>query len=107
MDANKRSDMDSKWKQVATRAVTEEKFKAQLKADPVAVMSELGLTPPEGTKIRQDTTKAFKLLPPSSVTDEVKEEIKWWNLRLDTINQFCTGKKKKDAPVAPLTEDGV
>ncbi|MFQ5673197.1 MAG: hypothetical protein ACE5G9_08885 [Nitrospinales bacterium] len=105
MDANKRSDMDNKWKKLATRAVTQEEFKAQLVADPVARMSEFGLHPPEGAKVRAGADKAVHILPPTGSSPEIKEEIKWWNLRLDTIRQFGKEEKEATSHGAPF-EDG-
>ena len=77
MDANKRSDMDDKWKKIATLAVTQEEFKEKLTTDPVGVMAKMGLEPPEGVKIRQDTTKVFKLLPPTGMSPTRSEPTIW------------------------------
>ena len=97
--------MDNKWKKLATRAVTQQEFKTQLVADPVACMNEFGLQPPEGAKVHTGADKTVHILPPTGSPPEIKEEIKWWNLRLDTIRQFGKEEKETTSHGAPF-DDG-
>ena len=47
----RKKELDDKWKEIVTKAVTDEEFKKKLVADPVNVIEEQGLKAGEGIKI--------------------------------------------------------
>ena len=91
MDSGKKEELDKKWKIIATKAVTDEAFKKKLVAHPIDVMVENGLTIPEGAEMKVGAGNKQSLPLPSSAPEELKEEVKWWEWRLDIIEEF--GKK--------------
>ena len=108
MNRRRKKELDERWKKIATEAVTDDKFKKKLIDDPVGVMNEFEIILPEGVDAKKVTGNVLRLVPSSELTEEVKEETKWWQLRLDMIREF--GQEDGDASpevVAPETEDGV
>ena len=91
MDSNKKEELDKKWKVIATKAVTDKEFKKKLVANPIDVMVENGLSIPEGAEMKVGVGNKQSLPLPSSAPEELKEEVKWWEWRLDIIEEF--GKK--------------
>ena len=95
MDSLKKEDLDKKWKAIATRAVTDESFKKKLVADPVNVMVENGLTIPEGAEMKVGSGDRQTFPLPSNAPQELKDEVKWWEWRLDSIREFGREVKLK------------
>ena len=93
--------MDSKWKSIAAKAVTDDEFKKKLVAAPVEVMVENGLTVPEGAEVKVGVGKVQTLVLSSKASDELKEEVKWWMWRLDSIREF--GREKPGKTVGHLS----
>ena len=108
MNRKRKIELDAKWKKIATEAVTDDQFKERLVNDPVGVMSEFEIILPEGVDAKKVTGSVLRLVPSAELTDEVKEETKWWQLRLDMIREFGhdDGKASSDA-IAPDAEEGV
>ena len=106
---NKRKvELNDKWKQVATKAVTDDDFRKKLAKNPITVMEEHGLSLPDTIEARLEAGYEIKLFADPELAEELKEEVKWWKLRVDMIREF--GKDDKVASgsiVAPETEDGV
>lgn len=101
MDAGKKENLDKKWKAIAAKAVTDDNFKSKLVANPVTLMVENGLTIPEGAEMKVGSAKVETLVLSSSAPDEVKEEVKWWMWRLDSIREF--GREKPGKTVGHLS----
>jgi hypothetical protein len=95
MDKDKKSEMDKKWTAIAARAVTDEDYKMKLVATPIDLMIEGGLTLPDGVEIKVGAGQVQSLPIPSDVSDEIKEEVKWWMWRLDSIREFGREKPQK------------
>jgi len=91
MKTKRKQDLDAKWKQVATQAVTRDDFKNKLIADPVAVLEEFELQLPEGVDAKTGSDGAIKLFPPEDASEDILEEVQWWRWRLDMIRQFGRG----------------
>jgi len=107
MDPKRKEELDTKWKSVATQAVTDEAFKNKLVADPVAIMQEHGITLPEGVEAKIGTGNEVKLFSPDGSSEEVLSEVKWWEWRLDMILEF--GREEESTEVqhaAPEAEEG-
>ncbi len=108
MNRRRKKELDEKWKKIATEAVTDDKFKRKLINDPVGVMSEFEIILPEGVDAKKVTGNVLRLVPSAELTEEIKEETKWWQLRLDMIREFGQEDGKASAEVvAPETEDGI
>lgn len=97
MDENRKADLEAKWKKVVALAVTNDDFKQKLVNDPIAVLSEHGLTIPQGTQAKVDTEKEVGLLLPPNPSQELEQEAKWWKWRLGMIRAFG----KEDMPAGP------
>ena len=108
MHRKRKKELDEKWKKIATEAVTDDNFKKKLINDPVGVMREFEIILPEGVEAKKVTGNVLRLVPSAELTEEIKEETKWWQLRLDMIREFGQedGKASVDF-IAPETEDGV
>lgn len=91
MTPKRKQELDAKWKQVATQAVTRDDFKNKLIANPVAVMEEFEIRLPEGVDAKTGTDGVIKLFPPEGADESVLEEVQWWKWRLDMIRQFGRG----------------
>ena len=58
----RKKELDDKWKNIVTKAITDEAFKKSLVADPMKAMGEQGLQTVEGIKIAFDeVTKTHKV----------------------------------------------
>ncbi len=101
MDKDKKAEMDKKWTAIAARAVTDEDFKRKLVATPIDLMLENGLTLPEGTEKKVGAYKVQSIPIPSDAPDEIKEEVKWWMWRLDSIREF--GREKPEKTVGHMS----
>ncbi|VAX31302.1 hypothetical protein MNBD_NITROSPINAE05-398, partial [hydrothermal vent metagenome] len=101
MDKEKKAAMDKMWTAIAARAVTDEEFKTKLVATPVDLMLEGGLTLPEGTAMKVGAYKVQAIPIPSDASDEIKEEVKWWMWRLDSIREF--GREKPEKTVGHMS----
>lgn len=91
MTPKRKKELDEKWRQVATQAVTRDDFKDKLIANPVAVMEEFQIQLPEGVDAKTGSDGAIKLFPPQDASEQVLEEVEWWKWRLDMIRQFGRG----------------
>ena len=107
MDAEKKEDMDRKWKTIATHAVTQEDFKQKLLKDPLQVMKEFGLQLSENIRPNIDKSKSITLLLPENSSEELKAEVTWWQWRLNTIREFGKDFQMGVQIVAPETEEGI
>ena len=101
MDKDKKEDLDNKWKSIAAKAVTDEEFKKKLVDKPVDVMIENGLTLPEGVEMKVNVAKIQTLVLPRDASDELKEDVKWWMWRLNSIREF--GREKPQQTVGHLS----
>ena len=106
---NKRKvELNDKWKQVATKAVTDDDFRKKLAKNPITVMEECDLSLPEEIEARLEAGYEIKLYTAPEVAEEFKEEIKWWKLRVDMIREFGKDDKITSGNIAaPETEEGV
>lgn len=107
MNPKRKEELDTKWKKVATQAVTNGAFKDKLVADPVAIMKENEIDLPEGVQAKVGTGKEVKLIPPENASEEIMTEVKWWEWRLDMIREF--GREEESGEVqhaAPEAEEG-
>ncbi len=95
MDQAKKDELESLWKKIATKAITDEAFKKSLSANPVGIMQENGLALPEGAEMKLGTGNIQKLAFPQDASDEIKEEVKWWEWRLDIIREFGKDDPKR------------
>lgn len=106
---NKRKvELDGKWKQVATKAVTDDDFRLKLAKNPVTVMKECNLELPEGIEARLEAGYEIKLYTAPDATEDLQSEVKWWKVRVDMAREF--GKDDKVVAgkfAAPETEEGV
>ena len=85
----RKKELDDKWKEIVTKAVTDEEFKKKLVADPVKVIEEQGLKAGEGIKIAFDeVTKVYKVGVDNESNEEIVAEGKWWGIRLKMIKEF-------------------
>ena len=107
MDAEKKEDMDRKWKTIATHAVTQEDFKQKLLKDPLQVMKEFGLQLPENIRPNIDKSKSITLLLPENSSEELKAEVTWWQWRLNTIREFGKDFQMGVQIAAPEAEEGI
>ncbi|MDA0692902.1 MAG: hypothetical protein O3A78_11865 [Nitrospinae bacterium] len=104
MDKGKQEDLDSKWKTIATKAVTDDEFKKKLVDKPVEIMIAHGLTLPEGASMKVGVGKIQTVVPHAKASDELKEEVKWWLWRLSSIREF--GRDKPGKTVGHLSMSG-
>ena len=107
MDQTKTEDMDEKWVKIATQAVTLDDFKNKLVKDPIKVMNEFGLNLPEGVRPNIDKNNSITLLLPDNPSEELQEEVTWWQWRLNTIEEFGKELTLGIQHAAPETEEGV
>ena len=85
----RKKELDDKWKEIVTKAITDEKFKKKLVADPIKVIEEQGLKAVDGIKISFDeVTKVHKVGVDNDSNEEIAAEGKWWNIRLKMIKEF-------------------
>ena len=106
---NKRKvELDEKWKNVATKAITDDSFKDKLVKDPVGCMAEFGINLPEGIVPKLGTGDVLRLTHSPDISDEIRTEVQWWKWRLDMIREFGREEAERGVKiVAPETEDGV
>lgn len=96
MHENRKAELESKWKKVATLAITDPEFKKQLVKDPITVLNMHGLTLPQGVQARQGgEMNEISLLIPPKAEPEIEQETKWWKRRLDMIRQFGIEDKEQ------------
>ena len=108
MKNKRKEELNSKWKQVATKAVTDEDFRKRLAKNPITVMEECNLSLPETIEARLEAGYEIKLFTAPEVAEEMKEEIQWWKLRVDMIRDFGKEYKVTTGKIAaPETEEGV
>ncbi len=106
---NKRKvELNDKWKQIATKAVTDDDFRKKLAKNPITVMAECNLSLPDTIEARLEAGYEIKLFTSPELAQELKEEVKWWKLRVDMIRDFGKDDKVTTGSIAaPDTEDGV
>ncbi|MCZ6513785.1 MAG: hypothetical protein O6857_07650 [Nitrospinae bacterium] len=108
MKNKRKEELNSKWKQLATKAITDDDFRKRLAKNPITVMKELDLHLAEGIEARLEAGYEIKLFTKADTAEELKEEVKWWKVRVDMIREF--GKEYKvttGSIAAPEDEDGV
>tara|TARA_B100000686_G_scaffold289493_1_gene316232 strand:- start:393 stop:776 length:384 start_codon:yes stop_codon:yes gene_type:complete len=85
----RKKELDDKWKEIVTKAITDEGFKKKLVADPITVIEEQGLKASDEIKIAFDEiTKVHKVGVDNDSNEEVVAEGKWWSIRLKMIKEF-------------------
>ena len=85
----RKKELDGKWKEIVTKAITDEEFKKKLVADPIKVIEEQGLKAGDGIKIAFDeVTKIYKVGFDNDSSEEIAAEGKWWGIRLKMIKEF-------------------
>ncbi len=84
----RKEELNGKWKKVATKAVTDDKFKAQLVADPLAVMEGFDLTLPGDVEVLKGHGNTITLVEPKNASEHLTSELKWWRVRLNVIQEF-------------------
>jgi hypothetical protein len=106
---NKRKvELNEKWKKVATKAVTDDDFRKKLAKNPITVMQECDLTLPNEIEARLEAGYEIKLFTAPELAEEMKEEVKWWKLRVDMIREFGKDDKVTSGNIAaPESEEGV
>ncbi|MDH5763311.1 MAG: hypothetical protein OEZ51_10030 [Nitrospinota bacterium] len=106
---NKRKvELNEKWKKVATKAVTDDNFRKKLAKNPITVMKECDLSLPNEIEARLEAGYEIKLFTAPELAEEMKEEVKWWKLRVDMIREFGKDDKVTSGNIAaPATEEGV
>ena len=85
----RKKELDDKWKEIVTKAITDEEFKKKLVADPIKAIEEQGLKAVDGIKIAfDDVTKIHKVGVDNDSNEEITAEGKWWGIRLKMIKEF-------------------
>ena len=85
----RKKELDDKWKEIVTKAITDEEFKKKLVADPIKVIKDQGLEASDGIKIAFDeVTKVHKVGVDNDSNEEITAEGKWWSIRLKMIKEF-------------------
>ena len=85
----RKKELDDKWKEIVTKAITDEEFKKKLVADPIKAIEEQGLKAVDGIKIAfDDVTKIHKVGVDNDSNEEITAEGKWWSIRLKMIKEF-------------------
>ena len=108
MKNKRKEELNAKWKQIATKAVTDDDFRRKLAKNPITVMKECDLALPDTIEARLEAGYEIKLFAASEFAEELKEEVKWWKLRVDMIREFGKDDKITAGSIAaPETEEGV
>ena len=108
MKHKRKEELNGKWKQVAAKAVTDDNFRKKLAKNPITVMKENDLALPEGIEARLEAGYEIKLFTGADAPEELKEEVKWWKVRVDMIREFGKDVTITTGTIAaPETEDGV
>ena len=101
----RKKELDDKWKNIVTKAITDEAFKKLLVADPMKTMGEQGLQAVEGIKIAFDeVTKTHKGAIKNDADEEITAEGKWWSIRLKMIKEFGVELKRQVGNVVGYEE---
>ena len=101
----RKKELDDKWKNNVTKAITDEAFKKSLVADPMKAMGEEGLQAVEGIKIAFDeVTKTHKVAINNDADEEITAEGKWWSIRLKMIKEFGVELKRQVGNVVGYEE---
>ena len=108
MKNKRKQELNGKWKQLATKAVTDDGFRKRLAKNPITVMKENDLSLPDGIEARLEAGYEIKLFTSGDTAEELKEEAKWWKVRVDMIREFGKDVKITSGNIAaPEDEDGV
>ena len=101
----RKKELDDKWKEIVTKAITDEEFKKKLVADPIKVIEEQGLKTVDGIKIAFDeVTKIYKVGLEQDSNEEIAAEGKWWSIRLKMIKEFGVELNRQVGNVAGFEE---
>ena len=101
----RKKELDDKWKDIVTKAITDEEFKKKLVGDPIKTIEEQGLKAVEGVNIAFDElTKVHKVGVDNGANEEVTAEGKWWNIRLKMIKEFGVELNRQVGTVAGFEE---
>ena len=101
----RKKELDDKWKNIVTKAITDEAFKKLLVANPIKVMGEQGLQAVDGIKIAFDeVTKIHKVGIDNDSDEEITAEGKWWSIRLKMIKEFGVELDRQVGNVAGFEE---
>ena len=88
MKNKRKEELNSKWKQLAKKAVTDDVFRKRLAKNPITVMKEHDLHLAEGIEARLEAGYEIKLFTKQDTAEELREEVKWWKVRVDMIREF-------------------
>ena len=101
----RKKELDDKWKNIVTKAVTDKAFKKQFVADPIKVIEEQGLKAVDGIKIaRDEVTKVYKVGVDNESNEEVVAESKWWGIRLKMRKEFGVELNRQVGNVVVIEE---
>ena len=108
MKNKRKEELNGKWKQIATKAVTDDEFRRKLAKNPITVMKECDLALPEEIEARLEAGYEIKLFAGPDASEGLQEEVKWWKVRVDMIREFGKDDEIKTGTIAaPETEEGV
>ena len=108
MKNKRKEELNGKWKQIAAKAVTDDDFRKKLAKNPITVMKECDLALPDNIEARLEAGYEIKLFTSPETAEELKEEIKWWKVRVDMIREFGKDVDIKSGKIAaPADEEGV
>ncbi len=108
MNSKKKKELEDKWKALVVKAVTNEDYKRELVEQPIEKMNAEGIALPEGVEVKvtgKGSDKRFSLVATIKVSDEVKEEIRWWTLRLEMTREFGREHRQVGIDAASPGED--
>jgi len=109
MKNKRKEELNGKWKQIATKAVTDDDFRKKLAKNPITVMKECDLALPDTIEARLEAGYEIKLFTSPELAEELQDEVKWWKLRVDMIREFGKDDVQKagTTAAAPEAEEGV
>ena len=84
----RKEELNGKWKKVATKAVSDDKFKAKQVADPLGMMEGFELALPEEVEVLRGHGNTITLIEPKGASEHLSSEVKWWRVRLAVIQEF-------------------
>ena len=101
----RKKELDDKWKEIVTKAITDKEFKKKLVANPIKVIKDQGLEASDGIKISFDeVTKVHKVGVNNDSNEEITAEGKWWSIRLKMIKEFGVELNRQGGNVVGFDE---
>jgi len=105
MNKARKNDLDEKWKAVVIKAVTDAEFKRVLTDNPIETLAANGMNLPHGVEAKTARNKKISLVLTDKATEELKAEIHWWNLRLETAWEFGQEHRKTSSVIGSPDKD--